>query len=108
VARRLSSARAAGTRLVVIEIPLLDAARRQRYELDLVVLVDASIEHAVARAVARGMAEQDARARMSWQPTQGERRSLADRVVVNNYGLAELDAEVDQLWEWLELIINGS
>jgi dephospho-CoA kinase len=102
VARRLSSARTGGAGLVVIELPLLGAARRNQYKLDVVVFVDAPVEHALARAVARGMAEADARARMSVQPSQDERRAMADRVVMNANGPAELDAEVGQLWEWLE------
>jgi dephospho-CoA kinase len=102
MARRLSSARTGGAGLVVIELPLLGAARRNQYKLDVVVFVDAPAEHALARAVARGMAEADARARMSVQPSQDERRAMADRVVMNANGPADLDAEVGQLWEWLE------
>ena len=92
---------AADAEVVVIELPLLDAARRHQYDMDVVVLVDASPEDSVRRAVQRGMPEEDVRARIAAQPTDDERRSVADRVVVNAASLAELEDEVSELWGWL-------
>jgi dephospho-CoA kinase len=85
----------------VIELPLLDAARRRQYELGIVVVVEAPTDASVARAVTRGLSEDDARQRMAAQPTSEERRAIADRVVANSSGLEELDAQVSELWDWL-------
>jgi dephospho-CoA kinase len=54
------------------------------------------------------MTEEDVRARMSLQPTPGERRSLADRVLANDHGWTELGTEVDELWQWLAQQPDGS
>ncbi len=56
IARELSSLPG---QVVVIELPLLTAGGRQKYDLDVVVLVDTPQELAVRRAVGRGMSEQD-------------------------------------------------
>lgn len=101
VARRVAAAGAAGQDVVVVELPLLNVARRQQYRLDVVVVVDAPTEVAVARAVARGMNEDDARNRLAALPTNDERHSIADRVLVNAMGLEELGAQVSELWDWL-------
>jgi dephospho-CoA kinase len=87
--------------IVVIEIPLLDKSRRFDYRLDVVVLIDAPEKVAVQRAVARGMTETGARARMAAQPSGAERRLLADRVLVNDGGMEDLESAVDDLWGWL-------
>jgi dephospho-CoA kinase len=91
----------AANEVVVIEIPLLDERRRVDYDLDLVVLVDAPEDVAVNRAVARGMTETGARARMAAQPSSTERRLLAERVLLNDGGLDDLEGAVDELWGWL-------
>lgn len=98
IARALSSLRAP---VVVIELPLLTMDGRDRYHLDVVVLVDTPEDAAVSRAVTRGMAEQDARARIAAQPTDAERRAAADRVLVNDGDEAALERAVDELWDWL-------
>jgi len=87
--------------VVVIEIPLLDASRKVDYGLDVVVLVDAPENVAVQRAVARGITETGARARMAAQPSGAERRLLADRVLANDGSLEKLESAVDELWGWL-------
>jgi dephospho-CoA kinase len=93
------------TAVVVIELPLLDADRRLRYRLDFVVLVDAPEELAVGRAVRqRGMSEQDVRARLAAQPSQAERRAVADRVLTNTGSREELEAAVGQLWASLSVM----
>jgi dephospho-CoA kinase len=87
--------------VVVVEIPLLDAARREQYGFDVVVLVETRPDVAVHRAVERGMAEDDARARIAAQPTAAQRRQVADRTLANDGTPAELEAAVDALWGWL-------
>jgi dephospho-CoA kinase len=98
IARELSLIEAP---VVVIELPLLTPGTRGRYQLDVVVLVDTPEDLAVSRAVTRGMAEQDARARIAAQPSDAERRAAADRALVNDGDEAELERAVDELWDWL-------
>lgn len=104
VARQLAQV---NSDVTVIELPLLDRKRRLDYQLDVVVLVDAPEETAVRRAVKRGMAERDARARMAAQPTTAERRMAADRVLVNDGDLEQLESAVDELWAWLIERLGG-
>jgi dephospho-CoA kinase len=87
--------------VVVVELPLLNKDSRTMYHLDVVVLVEAPVEVALARSVQRGMSEADARARTAAQPTDAERRSVADRVLVNDGDRARLESAVDDLWNWL-------
>jgi dephospho-CoA kinase len=95
--------------VVVIEIPLLDKHRKVGYGLDVVVLVDAPEDMAVQRAVGRGMTETGARARIAAQPSGAERLVLADRALVNEGSLKELESAVDELWDWLvQKIPHGS
>jgi dephospho-CoA kinase len=84
--------------VVVIEIPLLDAARRRDYSLDTVVLVEAPEAVAILRAQRRGISREQAIARMAAQPTPAERRAAADRVITNTGSLRELEAQVNDLW----------
>jgi dephospho-CoA kinase len=91
----------ANTPVVVIEVPLLDEQRKVDYGLDVVVLVDAPEDLAVHRAVGRGMTETAARARMAAQPSGAQRRLLADRALVNDGDLKDLEIAVDELWSWL-------
>jgi dephospho-CoA kinase len=67
-----------------------------------VATVEASDEVRLARLVQRGMTEEDARARMAAQTPESVRRSLADVVIVNDAGLAELETETDRLWRRLQ------
>jgi dephospho-CoA kinase len=91
----------AHNQVVVIEVPLLDKQRKLDYGLDVVVLVDVPEHLAVQRAVGRGMTETAARARMAAQPAGAQRRLLADRALVNDGDLKDLEIAVDELWSWL-------
>ncbi|MEO2172333.1 MAG: dephospho-CoA kinase, partial [Acidimicrobiales bacterium] len=62
-----------------------------------VVVVEARAEVRLERLVARGMAVDDARARMAAQATDADRRAVADHVVVNNADEAALAHQVDEL-----------
>ena len=92
-----------GDRVIVVEIPLLDEARRGIFRFDVVVLIEVRPDIAVRRAVERGMAEDDARARMAAQPTDAQRRQVADRTLGNDGTRAELETAVDALWDWLQM-----
>ena len=62
-----------------------------------VVTVEAPDELRVARLVARGMAEADARARMAAQTTVAERRAIATFVVINDGPVDHLEIEADRV-----------
>ena len=83
--------------IAVNDIPLLveiDAAGRY----DFVVVVEADETVRAARLVARGLAETDARARISRQATPADREAVADAVLENNGPYDELVRDVDELW----------
>lgn len=87
-------------RVVVLDIPLLDAARRDVYPFDAVVVVDVPVEVAVGRLVAqRGIDEADARARVAAQISREERLALADIVVDNSGTPAALEEDLRRLWD---------
>ena len=104
VARRSAELLAAAPEgaVVVYDVPLLaesaGTGRDRRGEFDEVVVVEAPLETRVARLVARGLTEADARARIVAQASDEQRRAIADHVVVNDGDLAALDAAVDRLW----------
>jgi non-canonical purine NTP pyrophosphatase (RdgB/HAM1 family) len=94
-----SGARAAGAPgadVVVLEATLLVEAGFAP-AFDLVVTVEASTEARLARAVARGLTETEARARLVAQGGGEARRAGADLVLDNSGSLADLEAEVDGL-----------
>lgn len=87
--------------VVVYDVPLLaeTAALGRADDFDAVVVVVAPLETRVERLVARGLTEADARARIAAQASDEQRLALADHVIDNGGGLAELGAAVDVLWE---------
>ncbi|MGW7445355.1 dephospho-CoA kinase [Kitasatospora sp. NPDC054795] len=91
-------AAAAPDAVVVHDVPLL-AENGLAPLYDLVVVVDAADEVRLDRLVRlRGMAEEEARARMAAQASREDRLAIADLVVDNGGGLAELAARVDEVW----------
>jgi dephospho-CoA kinase len=71
--------------------------------MDVVVVVDVSEDVQVDRLVRlRGMAEEDARARIAAQAGRTNRRSAADVVIDNSGTPEELVEAVDALWERLQ------
>lgn len=103
MAARIEAAKGTDT-IVVMDIPLLT---EKRPDMSYVIVVDTPVEVAIARLVEhRGFAEADARARIENQISRQERLAIADFVVNNSNGVAELDAEVDRLWAWLETLAH--
>jgi dephospho-CoA kinase len=85
-------------RVVVLDVPLLVEGGGGA-GLDVVVVVEAGEEARIDRlARARGMAAEDVRARMAAQASPGQRRALADEVIVNDGSEPDLAAAVDALW----------
>ena len=91
-----------GDALVIYDVPLLAesplSGLRPVAGFDAVVVVEAPAEDRLARLVARGLPEADARARMAAQASDEVRRSIADHVLVNDGDLDALHAQVDALW----------
>ena len=88
--------------IVVLDIPLLTQATRQKYPMQVVIVVDCPDEVRLSRLVTqRKMDVLDARARMASQIGRTDRLKLADFVVENGSSRGELDEEVDRLWKWL-------
>ena len=83
--------------VLVNDVPLL-VETGQAGSYDLVVVVEAERETRVARLVARGLTEADARARITAQATDEQRRAVADVVLDNSGSLEQLAAQVDRFW----------
>jgi dephospho-CoA kinase len=95
--RRQRSEAPPGTRVVVHDVPLVvEKGLSRRY--DVVVVVECDAATRLARAVARGVPEADARARIAAQATDEERRAAADIVVSNDGDRAALERQVAALW----------
>lgn len=94
----VAAARAEGTRVVVCDIPLVFEARLAP-EFACIVLVDAPEAARLARLVRdRGMAEDDARARIAAQLPARLKRPRVDVVIENDADLATLAARADAAW----------
>ena len=86
--------------VVILDVPLL--VEGKGYDTQGTIVVDVDPDVAVARLVEhRGFDEADARARIARQATRDERLAKAD-VVIDNGGMpADLQPQVDALWERL-------
>jgi dephospho-CoA kinase len=99
IGRRIA-AEADTDHVVVVDTPLFEVT--SDVEFAAVVVVDVPPDVAVERLVGqRGLTETDARARIAKQIGREERIAKADRVIDNSGDLTALDAEVDELWDWL-------
>lgn len=89
--------------IVVLDMAILVESNLGRidpaHSYSRVVVVEAPEALRIERAVARGMREDDVRARIAAQATDAERRAVADAVVANDADLATLTARVDALWQ---------
>lgn len=95
--RELENAAAADA-VVVHDVPLL-AENGLAPLYDLVVVVDAAPETQLDRLTRlRGMAEEDARARMAAQATREKRLEIADIVIDNDVPLDALRRRVAEVW----------
>lgn len=84
---------------VVLEVPMLVEAPEFLEFADLTLAVIAPAEQRVQRAVAAGMSEQDARARVACQATDEDRVRIADHVVVNALDKATFLADLERFWD---------
>ncbi|MBO6574722.1 MAG: dephospho-CoA kinase [Rhodothermales bacterium] len=91
---------AQGARLVVRESALMPEGPA-RADLDRVVVVDAPLEQRLRRAVARGMTEEQARARMRHQRSDAAFRAAGDLVIENSGTLEQLEREARRVFDTL-------
>ena len=88
--------------VVVHDVPLL-AESRGRAGFDVVIVVDVPPEVQAERLVRlRGMAPEQARARMAAQASREQRLAVADVVIDNSGSLTDLDRHVGEVWAELE------
>ena len=88
--------------VVVHDVPLL-AESRGRAGFDVVIVVDVPSEVQLERLVRlRGMAPEQARARMAAQASREQRLAVADVVIDNSGSLDDLDSRVADVWAELE------
>jgi dephospho-CoA kinase len=88
--------------VVVHDVPLL-AESRGRAGFDVVIVVDVPSEVQLERLVRlRGMAPEQARARIAAQAGREQRLAVADVVIDNSGSLTDLDRHVGEVWAELE------
>lgn len=98
-AARLAAAPAG--QLVIEDIPLL-VETGQAPAFDEVIVVQAPQETRVRRMERdRGMSREQALGRIGAQASDEQRAAAATRLIVNDAGLPELEAQVTELWELL-------
>lgn len=90
-------AQAPADAIVVHDVPLL-VENDYAANYHLVLIVDAPEEERVRRLTGRGLAAEDARARIRSQATDEQRREAADVWLDNTGAVEDLVAEVDRLW----------
>jgi len=84
--------------IIVHDVPLL-AESRGKDAFDLVIVVDVPPARQVERLVSqRGMAPDQARARMAAQASREQRLAVADIVIDNSGSLDDLDRRVADVW----------
>jgi dephospho-CoA kinase len=89
-------------RVVILDVPLL-VEGKGRYDTAGTIVVDVDPDLAVQRLVAhRGFTETDARARMARQSSREDRLAKADVVIDNSGTVADLEPQVDELWDRIE------
>jgi dephospho-CoA kinase len=100
MAERMQAAAAAEAPAVVLDIPLLFESGLTA-GLDDIVVVWTPVETQVARAVGRGLREEDVRARLNAQMPLDEKRELATVVIDNSASQDDTRAQVEAFWRGL-------
>ena len=100
-ARRASLMAEAGPDAVVVsDVPLL-VETGMAGDFDAVVVVEAPLDQRLARLAARGLAAEEARARMARQASDEQRRAVATVLLDNSGSQPELARQVDAAWQRL-------
>jgi dephospho-CoA kinase len=102
IARRLAreAASASPSEVALLDVPLLVEAGMDA-DLDAVIVVACPPEVQVARAVARGMREDEARRRIAAQAPLAAKLAVADVVIDNGGTIEHTEAQVRAAWERL-------
>ena len=100
MAAQVAAAAGAGIDVVFMDVPLLFETGMDQGMAETVV-VWAPVAEQVRRAMARGMAEADVRARIAAQVPLDEKRQRATHVVDNSGTVEATQEQVRQLWERL-------
>lgn len=88
--------------VLVYEIPLLVESEHD-YEFDVVLVAEAPDELRITRMREhRGMTEEDAKARLSHQASNEERRAIADMIIDTSGTLDETLAQTDAAWKCIQ------
>jgi dephospho-CoA kinase len=99
---------AGGDDLVLVHDVALLAEWGRAKEFDLVIVVDVPADTQLERLTGqRGMAEDQARARMAAQATREQRLAVADIVIDNSGSREDLDRRVDEVWGELQARARG-
>jgi len=69
-----------------------------------VIVVEAPLETRLDRLEERGVPRNDAKARIAQQATDDDRRAIATHLVDNAGDRAQLEAQVDAIWQDLQRI----
>jgi dephospho-CoA kinase len=85
--------------VVVVDIPLLVEAPGFFELVDAVLAISADEDARLERLAARGMSEEQARARMACQADDHERRAIADWVIANDGTPEEFRRAIAGFWE---------
>ena len=106
--KMVAEARKRGDPVLIYVVPLL-FERRLADEFDQIILVDAPRELRLERLVElRGVSEEDAANMVAAQMLAELKRARADFVIENDGTRAQLDAQVDAVWERLTAIDTRS
>ena len=88
--------------VVVLDVPLMaEAQGGSRRLAELIVVVTAPDDVRLDRLEARGVDQDDAKARMAAQVSEAERAKIADIVIDNSGTEADLEAQVADVWKTL-------
>jgi dephospho-CoA kinase len=100
--------RAEGDDVVLVHDVALLAEWGRAKEFDLVIVVDVPAETQLERLTGpRGMAPDQARARIAAQATREQRLAVADIVIDNSGSREDLDRRVDEVWAELRARARG-
>ena len=87
--------------VVILDVPLM--VESGMYAVSGLIVVDCPPEEAIRRLVAfRGMSETDVKARMARQASREDRLAKADVVIDNSGTPEELDAQIANIWQWIQ------
>lgn len=107
---RIGAIAAAGSAdVVVLDMAVLvesTLGRDTRFPYEVVITVEAPPDVRLERLVERGLTAEDAKARLTSQATDEQRREVADFVIGNGGGPDELAAATSQLWDALRRLAD--